>query len=173
MDNVWKEVLESVKIDASGQRRVFNNSAYDENGKRYSLYFDELNGKPVSSGPQFMTSGSLVYDYKGFFGSFDVSFFGKDIMLDGGTFQAVNSEYYGMSASGKELYKTEYSDELPTRAIFDFSAGYNFRFEKYLQGTLSFQILNIFDTEYYASSDRFGVIPGLLRTFRVNLSLGY
>lgn len=173
MDNVWKEVLESVKKDVNGNRRVFNTSALDANGKSYSLYFDELDGKPVSSGPQFMTSGSLVYDYKGFFGSFDVSFFGKDVIFDGGTYQPINSEFYGYSASNKELYKTEYSDELPTRAIFDFSAGYNFKFEKYLQGTLSFQILNIFDTEYYASSDRYGVIPGLLRTFRVNLSLGY
>jgi len=173
MDNVWKTVLDNVKTDLNGNRRAFNTSALDANGKSYTLYFDELEGTPVASGPQLMTSASLFYDNQGFFGSIDVNFFGRDIMLDGGTYQPVKSEFLNTSATNKEVYRTEYDTELPTRFIFDFNAGYNFRWEKYLQGTISFQVLNLFDTEYFASSDRYGLIPGLLRTFRVNLSLGY
>ncbi|MCX7834282.1 MAG: TonB-dependent receptor [Ignavibacteria bacterium] len=173
MDNVWKTVLDNVKKDRNGNRRAFNSNALDANGKSYTLYFDELEGKPVASGPQLMTSASLQYNYKGFFCSFDMNFFGRDIMLDGGTYLPVKSEFYGTSASNKELYKTEYDTELPTRFIFDFNAGYNFKFEKIVQGTISFQILNLFDTKYFSSSDRFGLIPGYLRTFRANLSLGY
>jgi hypothetical protein len=36
--------------------------------------------------------------------------------------------------------------------------------------TASLQILNALDNEYFADADRFGVIPGLGRAFRVNIS---
>lgn len=173
MNNKWQTVLDNVKFNPDGTRRVFNANSLDANGNVVPLYFDQLEGTPVASGPQFMTSVSLTYDNYGFFASFDMSSFAKDYALDGGTYIATNSEFYGIAASGKELYKTQYEDKLPSRVIFDFNAGYNLNIKGYMKGSISFQVLNLFDTEFLASSDRSGVIPGIERTYRLSLALGY
>jgi len=171
MDNKWSTVLDAVKT-VNGVRNPFNTSALDPDGKSYTLYFDELEGTPVASGPQLMTSASLMYDNYGFFGSIDMNYFGKDYMLDGGTYLGTEAESMGLDSKGREMYKTSYTNELPTRFVFDATAGYNFVFEKLVKGTVSLQLFNIFDKEYFSSSDRYGVIPGMRRSFRANLSIG-
>jgi outer membrane receptor protein involved in Fe transport len=140
-----------------------------------TLYFDQLEGKPVASGPQFISSLSLTYDNQGFFSSLDMSAYAKDYLLDGGTFMATDGSYTGTDSKGRDLFQSQFSDKLPTRFLFDFNAGYNFNFGKKvpLKGTLTGQILNIFDTEYLAAADRSGVIPGMKRAFRLNLSIGF
>jgi len=176
MDNKWETVLDAVKIDPiTGQRRVFNTSALDENGNKKPLYFDELEGTPVASGPQLMSSLSLTYDHQGFFGSVDMSYFAKDYILDGGSFMATSGDWVGYDGSGNPIFMSEFDDRLPTRFLFDANLGYNFNFGKKLplKGTVVFQVLNIFDTEYFSSADRYGVIPGMKRSFRANISLGW
>ncbi len=140
-----------------------------------ALYFDQLEGTPVASGPQMMTTASLVYDRYNFFGSFDMSFFAKDYLLDGGTYMATQSIYQGLDSKGRELWQSSYDNQLPTRVVFDFNAGYNFNFGKQipLKGTISAQVLNIFNSDFFASADRFGVIPGVKRSYRANVSLGW
>jgi outer membrane receptor protein involved in Fe transport len=175
MENTWQSVLDNVKTDpVTGKRRPFNASALDMNGNRDTLYFDELEGTYVASGPQLMTSLSLTYQNYGFFGSFDMSFFAKDILLDGGTYTGIDGQYVGTDYKGRELFQTEFSDELPSRFLFDFNAGYNFSIGQKMpvRGTISLQVLNIFDSDYLASADRFGVIPGMKRAFRMNLGIG-
>ena len=176
MDNTWQSVLDNVKIDPiTGLRRSFNASALDENGNKYIQYFDELEGKHVASGPQFMSSLSLLYDNYGVFGSLDFSFFARDYMLDGDTYAAIDGEWVGTDTKGRDLFKSEFDNQLPSRGILDFNVGYNFNFGKQLplKGVVSFQVLNILDTDFLSSSDRFGVIPGLKRTFRGTLSIGW
>ncbi len=170
MDNKWSKVLDAVKY-INNVRNPFNTSALDADGKTYTLYFDELEGKPVASGPQLITTATLSYENYGFFGSIDMNYFGRDYLLDGGTFLGTEAEFIGV-VNNKELYKTVYSDQLPTRFLFDVTAGYNFEFQKLIRGTLTLQLFNVFDKEYFSSSDRFGVIPGMGRTFRANLSIG-
>ncbi len=176
MDNTWQTVLSSVLTDPiSGKRRPFNTSALDQNGNVDTLFFDELEGTPVASGPQFMSSLSLTYDHQGFFGSVDMSFFAKDYILDGGSYMAVKGDWVGTDYKNRELFQSEFDDQLPTRFLFDANFGYNFNFGKKLplKGTVVFQVLNIFDTEYFSSADRYGVIPGMKRSFRANISLGW
>jgi len=176
MDNKWQSVLESVLRDPITQKlRAFNSGALNADGNVDTLFFNELEGTPVASGPQFMSSLSLTYDNYGVFGSFDASFFGKDYILDGGSYLAVNGNWIGLDSKGRELFQSEFDNQLPTRILFDLNLGYNFNFGKQLplRGTITGQILNIFDTEYLASADRFGVIPGMKRAFRLNLSLGF
>lgn len=176
MDNKWQSVLSSVLTDpVTGKRRAFNTSALDANGNVDTLFFDELEGTPLASGPQFMSSLSLTYDNFGFFGSIDASFYAKDYILDGGSYMGVKGDYIGVDSKNRELFKTEFDDQLPTRILFDLNLGYNFNFGKQLplKGTLTGQILNIFDTDYLAAADRYGVYPGMKRAFRLNLSVGF
>lgn len=175
MDNKWQTVLDNVKTDPiTGARRIFNTSALDENGNVKPLYFDELEGTVVSSGPQMMATLSLTYDYNNFFGSIDGSFFARDYLLDGGTYMATNGEYVGKTTSGKELFRSEFNNQLPTRFLLDGNLGFNFTTkDSPIKGTIVFQVLNIFDSDYLASADRFGVIPGMKRTYRANVQIGF
>jgi outer membrane receptor protein involved in Fe transport len=103
-----------------------------------------------------------------------MSFFAKDILLDGGTYTGIDGEFVGTDSKNRELFRTEFSDELPSRFLFDFNAGYNFSIGKQMpvRGTISLQVLNLFDIDYLASADRYGVIPGMKRAFRMNLAIG-
>ncbi len=173
MDNKWKEVLPEVAIDpTTGKRRSFNTGALNANGNIDTLYFDQLVGTPVASGPQFLFLIGAGWEHKGFFAGLDLNYYAKDYLLDGGTFLPTEASQVGTSSRG-DVYDLTYGDVLPKRAILDGHIGYNFKFFKTLKGLASIQVLNILDHEYLASADRFGVIPGLLRTFRFNMSLGF
>jgi len=178
MDNKWTDILSSVTTEVRSNgltyRRAFNTSARDMNGNIDTLFFDELKDQPVASGPQTMFSLGLTYDWKGWFGGIDMNFAGRDYLLDGGTYTAVTTVYQGTnSVSGRDYYLSTYDNQLPTRAIFGAYAGYNFVLPKLFKGTLSVQSANLFDKDYFASADRFGVIPGEKRTFRANLTIGF
>lgn len=175
MDNKWQTVLDAVKTDPiTNARRVFNTSSLDENGNVKPLYFDELEGTPVASGPQLMATLSLTYDYNNFFGSIDGSFFAKDYLLDGGSYMATSGDFIGKTTSGKELFRSSFDNQLPTRFLLDGNLGFNFTTSNSpIKGTIVLQVLNIFDTDYLSSADRFGVIPGMKRTYRANLSIGF
>jgi outer membrane receptor protein involved in Fe transport len=176
MDNIWRKVLDNVKMaDSSGVqvRRVFNTSAIDENGNAYRQYFDELEDKHVASGPQFILNLGLTFDYKGFFAGVDMNFLTRYYLLDGETYLPVKSELQGTNASGRELWRTEYDNQLPSSATFDAYIGYNFALKKLVKGSASVQVFNIADMNFFSAADRFGLIPGAKRTLRFNLSLGY
>lgn len=178
MDNKWTDILSSVTTEVRSNgltyRRAFNTSARDFNGNIDTLFFDELKDQPVASGPQTMISLGLTYDWKGWFGGIDMNFAARDYLLDGGTYTAVTSVYQGTNASnGRDYYLSTYDNQLPTRAIFSAYAGYNFILPKLFKGTISLQSANLFDKDYFAAADRFGVIPGEKRTFRANLTLGF
>lgn len=173
MDNKWQDVLSSVLTDPiTGKRRAFNTSALNQDGNVDTLFFDELKGTHVASGPQLMISGGLSYNYKGFFIGTDVNFYGRNYLLDGDTYLGVEGEYIGQNSAGKDLFKTTYDNQLPTAVLLDAYAGYNYNLSKWFKGQVSVQVLNIADKEWYAGADRFGIIPGMKRTFRVNLSAG-
>jgi hypothetical protein len=42
-----------------------------------------------------------------------------------------------------------------------------------LSTTASVQLLNVTDAEFFADADRSGVIPGIGRAFRFNISAGF
>jgi outer membrane receptor protein involved in Fe transport len=177
MNNTWTKVLDEVKTltDASGKilRRPFNTGAFDENGNTDTLYFDELEGTHVASGPQFMLSAGLNFSNEKIFGGIDMHMFDRFFLLDGDTYQPVDAERIGVTSSGKEIWNSKYDNQLPSAFTFDFYAGYNFNLAGYVKGTASVQVMNIFDKDYFSAVDRFGVIPGQKRTVRFNISLGY
>lgn len=167
MDNKWTKVLDNVKVDNTGARRPFNTSAYDAQGNRYTQYFDELEGKPVASQAQQMAHLGVVYKFMDFFLGLDATHFGKMIALDGGTYVATGGNFN----TGGQYFYPFWSDHLPATVVYDFQAGGKFAFSG-IHANVTFQILNIMDHEYLASNDRFGVIPGSLRTYRVSVSAG-
>jgi len=173
MENKWTDVLPEVATDpATGKRRSFNTGALNSDGNVDTLYFDELVGTPVASGPQFIFSLGAKFEKKGFFVGLDVNYYAKDYLLDGGTYLATDGSLVGTNDFGRDVFDLTFGDVLPKRAILDGQIGYNFKFLKTLKGLASIQVLNILDNEYLAAADRFGIIPGMLRTFRFNLSLG-
>jgi outer membrane receptor protein involved in Fe transport len=175
MDNTWKEILDEVKYgyDNKGNkiRRAYNASALNANGVVDTLFFDKLENTKVASGPQTMMMAGFLYNLKDFYFTLNMNYFASDYMFDGGTYMAVDGELY-KNDDGQDCFKSTYDNQLPSRALFDFSAGYRFNFSG-IRGNASFQILNIFNTEYLASSDAYGVIPGMLRAFRFNVSIGF
>jgi outer membrane receptor protein involved in Fe transport len=174
MDNKWISVLDNVKVDPiTGKRTVFNSSSRNSSGNIDTLYFDELEDTPIASGPQLMFNVGLDYTFNEFFAGASVNFFSKNYLLDGGTYTATDAELLSTTPAGKEVWKSTYDNTLQSAATVDFFAGYNYNFAKYLKGTITFQVLNIFNTEYFAAADRNGPIPGMLRTFRLNTSLGF
>jgi outer membrane receptor protein involved in Fe transport len=176
MDNKWTKILDAVKYsDSSGVqvKRAFNTTAYDENGNPYIQYFTDLENKHVASGPQMLFNLGLNYDRKGLFAGVDMNYFAKFFLLDGETYLPVKSEFVGLTNAGKEIWNSEYGNKMPAKFTFDAYAGYDFKFKKFLNGTISVQVLNIADTDYFSASDRFGLIPGAKRTYRFNISLGY
>ncbi|MBE0558683.1 MAG: TonB-dependent receptor, partial [Proteobacteria bacterium] len=167
MDNTWTKVLDEVKVDPTGARRPFNTSAYNAQGVRYTQYFDELENTPVASQAQQMGSLGLSYSMDGYFIGLDMNHFSKFIALDGGTYFAIDGEF---SADGR-FFTPKWSDRLPATWVWDFQLGG--RYEAFgVRGDIRFQIINLFDSEYLASSDRYGVLPGALRTFRFSMSAG-
>lgn len=172
MDNTWKEILQSVVYNTDGSLRVFNNNARNANGDKINVYYNDLLGKHLATGPQLMINGGLNYTYKDFFTGVDMNFAGRDYLQDGETYSAISSVQIGTNGT-KEIYQTTFDNQLPTRFIFGAYAGYNFNFNKKLKGTITLQSANLFDKEYLASADRFGVIPGEKRTFRANLTVGF
>jgi len=171
MNNTWLEVLDIAKVDNTGARRVYNSNALDANGVVRALYFDELENTHVASGPQTMAMAGLVYNLSDLYFMLNMNFFARDYLLDGGAYMAVDGEFY-QNESGQECFKSVYDNQLPSRAIFDFGVGYRFNFSG-IRGNISAQALNLFNTEFLASSDSYGVMPGMLRSFRLNLSLGF
>jgi len=173
MDNKWQDVLSSVMTDPiTGKRRAFNTSALNQDGNVDTLFYDELKGTHVASGPQLMISGGINYNYKGFFIGADVNFYARNYLLDGDSYLGVSGEYVGQNSAGKDLFQTNYDNQLPTATIFDTYAGYNYTLSKWFKGQISVQVLNLADTEWYAGADRFGIIPGMKRTLRLNVSAG-
>jgi len=192
MDNKWTKVLTSVQTDANlgalqedtnlngkldagedqdtdnkldENRRAFNTSARDRTGVTDVLYFVELKDKHVASKPQTILSGGLTYSLKRFAVGFDVNYYTRDFALDGETYVGVDGNFVG------DNFVYVFDNELPSRAIVDAQAAYRYDVMG-LRGNVSVQVLNVFDKEYLADSDRFGVIPGILRSVRLNVSTG-
>lgn len=196
MDNKWTKVLDQVKTDplnlgtlqedrnlngfldpgedqnANGtlqeNRRVFNSGALDKNGATNRLYFVELEETYVASLAQRMASFGLTYRWDKYFVALDANHFGKHIALDGGSYMAVDGQF---SSTNPNLFVPVFSDHLPSTVVYDLQAGGRYDFMGF-RGNFSFQILNLFDNKHLAASDRFGVIPGLLRSWRFSLSTG-
>ncbi len=190
MDNKWTDILDEVAVDASrpnlqedtnlngkldagedtngnttlqDNRRIFNASARDANGVTDALYFIEMNDTHVASKPQAIASLGLTYTRDRFFAGLDMIYYGRDFALDGDTYLGVDGSF----VNNQFVYV--FDNRLPSRTVFDAQAGYRYDFAG-LRGNLSVQVLNLFDKEYLADSDRFGVIPGTLRSVRFNVS---
>ena len=170
MDNDWTKVLDEVKTttDAAGNviRNPFNTGGLNAAGGRDTLYFDELAGTPVASGPQTMLSFALQYDQGMFFAGLGTMFFAKHFALDGATYLAVDGAF-----TGPNTFNTIYGNRLPERWVWNLNVGARVEFGM-MKGAASVQVLNLFDNEFLEDADRFGVIPGLGRAVRFNVSLG-
>ncbi|HLP17349.1 MAG TPA: TonB-dependent receptor, partial [Bacteroidota bacterium] len=63
------------------------------------------------------------------------------------------------------------SNKLPSATTFDFQAGFNMTFEP-VRVRVTGQVINLLDKEYIVNANRSGVLPGVSRTFRLNVAVG-
>jgi outer membrane receptor protein involved in Fe transport len=170
MENKWTEVLPGVLTDPNtGARRAFNTSALNAAGAVDTLFFDELTGTPVASGPQTMLSVGLSYDNGSSFAGCTINYFARQLLLDGGSYMAVDGGFAFDGAN--RLFVPIFDRSLPNRAVVNANCGT--RFDLFgLKAAASVQILNVLNTEYLEDVDRFGVLPGLSRAVRLNLMAG-
>jgi len=171
MNNRWTKVLDEVKKDPVTQtRNAFYTGALNSAGKVDTLYFDELEGTKVASGPQTIVYFSLNYRHEGFFAGINANLAANNYMLDGATYMAVDGGFWFDAAAGKQKFASIYDNRLPSYAVFDAFVGGQFDVGPF-NTTMSLQVLNLFDTEYLAWADRNGVVPGPTRTIRFNLGV--
>jgi outer membrane receptor protein involved in Fe transport len=172
MNNRWTEVLPEVLTNpTTGARNAFNTGALNSQGKVDTLFFDELAGTKVASGPQSIVYFSLNYRHEGFFCGLNANIAANNYMLDGGTYMAVDGDFYFDQATGKQKFRSVYDNKLPAYAVIDAYIGGQFDLGP-LNTTISMQVLNLLDTEYLAWADRNGVVPGPTRAVRLNLNVG-
>lgn len=168
--NTWKSVLNEAKVvkTAGGvdQRAVFNNNAYNVAGVRDTIFVDELAGTHVGGPPQMMLSFGATYRWENLFVGFDANYYDNHYAVDGDGYHRVLGEWN----ANKTAFTYTYKQILQSRMILDMQAGY--RYEMFgVKAQVSAQILNLLDENYWADQDNFGVIPGGLRAYRLNLSL--
>lgn len=159
MNNVWSEILDEVAYDDDGEPRVYAENEETEE----ELLFKDLVDTHVKSGPQTMISFGLTYTQPRFFGGVDVNWYGRYYALDGDLPIKLESAEYGD--------KDRWSDTFDTFALVNLRAGVNLPLDQ-VNATLSVQVINLFDKEHLVDADSYGVIPGGLRTIRVNLAAG-
>lgn len=168
-ENKWTEVLESVKRDPSNpnRRQVFNASGRNAAGAIDTVFMDELEGTHSGGPPQRMASFGLTYNFGDFFVGLDANYYSAHYGLDGDTYMRVDGQWN----SAKTTFSYVVKQTLPTRVLYDAQAGYRFNIYGF-RGFATAQVLNLFNREHLADVDNFGVIPGLLRSFRFNLNVG-
>ncbi|MFA6469226.1 MAG: TonB-dependent receptor [Bacteroidota bacterium] len=164
--NKWTSVLNEAKV-LGGKRAVFNAGGRNALGATDTLFVDELKDTHVGGPPQIMGSVGFTYRWSDFFVGFDANYYDDHYGLDGDTYVRVDGNW----DAGKTAFTYIVDQKLPSRTVFDMQAGYKFVYAG-INGMISGQILNLLDTEYLADVDNFGVIPGGLRSYRLNIGIG-
>ncbi|HLP16793.1 MAG TPA: TonB-dependent receptor [Bacteroidota bacterium] len=170
MDNKWTKVLDEVKKDAFGKRRAFDAGALNAEGKVDTLFFDELENTVNASTPFTTLAYGLTYENDVWFASITGNTFMNYYALDGGTYIPVDGT---LDTSGPiaKLTNLTISNKLPNATTFDFQAGFNMTFEP-VRVRVTGQVINLLDKEYIVNANRSGVLPGVSRTFRLNVAVG-
>jgi len=164
--NKWTSILNEAKI-LGGKRAVFNSGGRNALGNTDTLFVDELKDTHVGGPPQTMGSVGFTYRWSDFFVGLDANYYDDHYGLDGDTYIRVD----GTWNPAKTTFTYEVDQKLPSRTVLDVQAGYKFGYAG-INGMISGQILNLFDKEYLADVDNFGVIPGGLRSYRLNIGIG-
>jgi outer membrane receptor protein involved in Fe transport len=168
MDNMWTKVLDKVKTDATGKRRAFNTDALNAAGIKDTLFFDELEGQVNASTPFTTIAYGLTYENDLWFAAITGITSMDYYAYDGGTYIAVDGHF---DNSTIPKFIPTYSNKLPSSTVFDFQVGMYLKYNQ-VKARVTAQVLNIFDKQYLVSLDRYGVLPGITRSFRINLGVG-
>jgi len=169
MDNIWTEVLDEVKIDKNtGKRRAFDTGSLTAAGTVDTLFFDELNNTVNASTPFTTISYGLTYSNDDWFATVTGLTTMNHYALDGGTYIAIDGSF---DNSAVKKFTATYDNKLPSATIIDLQAGMFYNFNE-IKCRLSAQIANVFNSEFLVQANRSGVLPGVSRSFRVNLAVG-
>jgi iron complex outermembrane recepter protein len=165
MKNKWKDPINPVD-PVTGARRVFLPTTLGADGKTDTLFVDEMKNTPVASGPQTMYSIGINYHGEHFFAGVAVNGFARIFMRDGGTYMRTDGSY----SPGWMVFNSKFDNHLPAYYTMNANLGYSFSVGGSNTTSFSVQLLNVFDREYLVDADNSGVIPGLGRAVRFNLS---
>jgi hypothetical protein len=170
MDNKWTKVLDEVKTNPDGTRRVFDSGALDANGATVPLYFDQLENTVNASTPFTTAAFGLFYENDLWFASITGNSFFNYYAMDGGTYVVVDGT---LDKSGPitKLTNLTLSNKLPAATTFDFQAGFNVTFAP-MRVRVTGQVVNLLDKEFLITANRSGILPGVTRSFRLNVAVG-
>ena len=135
-----------------------------------TLFFDELTDTPVASGPQTMVTVGLNYRVPSFFVGVNVGYYARLVALDGGSHMAVDGGW--AFVNGRRIFDPKFDTKLPAYTVVNLNVGTSFDLLG-MRTMASLQVLNALDNEFFADADRSGVIPGIGRAYRINLSAGF
>ncbi|MCX6138698.1 MAG: TonB-dependent receptor [Ignavibacteriales bacterium] len=169
MDNKWTKVLDQVKTNPDGTRRAFDAAAMNINGVVDVLYFDQLENKVNASTPFTTVVYGLTYEAENWFAGVSGTTMMDFYALDGGTYIPTDG-YFDNSAKPKFIV-TKYSNTLPNSSVLDLQLGLNLKFDP-VKLRVTGQVLNVLDTEFLVSANRSGVLPGISRSYRLNIGVG-
>ena len=68
-------------------------------------------------------------------------------------------------------FTSKYDKKLPNSTVVDLQVGTYLRFDP-MKVRVTAQVMNVLGTEYLVSANRSGVLPGMLRSYRLNLGVG-
>jgi outer membrane receptor protein involved in Fe transport len=170
MDNKWTKVLDEVKKNPNGTRRAFDPGALNSVGAVDTLFFDELENTVNASTPFTTLAFGLTYENDLWFAAITGNTFMNYYALDGGTYIPVDGT---LDTSGPiaKLTNLTISNKLPNATTFDVQAGVNLKFDP-VRVRVTGQVINLLDKEYIVNANRSGVLPGVSRTFRLNVAVG-
>lgn len=197
MDNTWTEVLDAVKVDpnkgtlqedtnlngkldagedqnANGtlneNRRLFDNAALDSKGAVDMLYFVELENTVNASTPFTTLSLGVTYENEDWFAGINSLTTMNHYALDGGTYVAVDGSFDNSAPLKK--FVAEFDNKLPAATVFDAQVGFFYNMDP-VKFRVAAQVYNILNEEFLVSANRSGVLPGISRSFRVTVAVGF
>jgi len=112
----------------------------------------------------------LTYETESWFAGISATTMMDFYALDGATFIPTDG-YMDNSGATPKFVATAASNKLPNSTVFDLQAGLNLKFDP-IKIRVTAQVLNVLDTEFLVSANRSGVLPGITRSYRLNVGVG-
>jgi outer membrane receptor protein involved in Fe transport len=134
------------------------------------LYYSELENTVNASTPFTNITYGITYETKSWYVSLSAMTSMNFYALDGGSYIPVDG-YYDMNFAIPRFIVTKWDNQLPSSTVIDFQAGYMLDLTP-LHLRVTGQILNVLNAEFLVSANRSGVLPGVSRSFRLNVAVG-
>jgi outer membrane receptor protein involved in Fe transport len=164
------------KLDEN--RRVFDNGALSmsktaadaDTAITNYLYYSELENSVNASTPFTNITYGITYENDTWFAGISAMTSLDFYALDGGSYIPVDG-YFNMNTVIPKFIVTKWDNKLPASTVVDLQAGFKMDVNP-VHVKVTGQVFNVFDTDYLVNANRSGVLPGVSRSFRLNVAVG-